>query len=234
MRRVKKAGIKAWMMDYAYLVTLGAVIAVVAGSAIYTQQVKRQSEAGVQAAADAPEIAVSVTPAQEAAVTPLPTIAPLTVRPVLLTAASTQWPVEGETLRGFDDQALVWWESLGCWRTHMGLDIAGEAGQAVACCADGRVKSSTWDELWGWRVMIEQADGRQTTYGGLESSVVSIGESVTRGQTIGTLLAHIPCEAEMPAHLHLQVRHKGAAQDPEAMLPERSSAACGREKSVVY
>ena len=83
------------------------------------------------------------------------------------------------------------------------------------------MKSSTWDELWGWRVVIEQSDGRQVTYSGLESSVVSIGESVTRGQTIGTLLSRIPCEGEMSTHLHLQVRNKGAAQDPEAMLPER-------------
>ena len=59
------------------------------------------------------------------------------------------------------------------------------------------------------------------TYSGLESSVVSIGESVTRGQTIGTLLERIPCEGEMLAHLHLQVRNKGMMQDPEAMLPER-------------
>ena len=139
----------------------------------------------------------------------------------MLTTAAAVWPVEGEVLRGFDEQALVWWESLGCFRTHMGLDIAGEAGQAVVCCADGKVKSSTWDELWGWRVVIEQPDGRQVTYSGLESSVVSIGESVTRGQTIGTLLSRIPCEGEMSTHLHLQVRNKGAAQDPEAMLPER-------------
>lgn len=212
---------KEWMMDYAYWVTLGAVIAVIAGSAAYTQQVRRQSEAGVQAAANAPEIAVSASPTPKVNITPLPTIVPLTVRPVMLTAASTKWPVEGEILRGFDDQALVWWESLSCWRTHMGLDIAGEAGQTVLSCADGRVKSSTWDELWGWRVTMEQTDGRQVTYCGLESSVVSAGESVTRGQTIGTLLAHIPCEAELPAHLHLQMQNKGLFQDPEAMLPER-------------
>ena len=67
MRRVRKAFLrmKAWMLDYAYLVTLGAVIAVIVGSAIYTQQVKRQSEAGVQAAANAPEIAASASPAPE-------------------------------------------------------------------------------------------------------------------------------------------------------------------------
>ena len=209
---------KTWMMDYAYLVTLGAVIAVIAGCALYTQQVRRQGEAGVQAAADAPELALSASPVPE--VTPMPTIAPMTVRPVLL-APSGVWPVEGEIVRGFDAQALVWWDSLRYWRTHTGLDIAGEAGQAVACCMDGKVKSSTWDELWGWRVTVDQTDGRQVIYCGLESSVVSAGESVTRGQTLGTLLARIPCEAELGAHLHLQVWHKGAAQDPEAMLPER-------------
>ena len=221
MRRMKKAFLrmKAWMIEYAYLVTLGAVIAVIAGSAIYTRQLRR--ETGVQAAANAPEIAQSASPTAQSTITPLPTIAPLTVRPVLMSAASAVWPVEGDVLRMFDAQELVWWEMLESWRTHTGLDIAGEAGQAVLCCADGKVKSSTWDELWGWRVMIEQADGRQTTYCGLESSVVSIGESVTRGQTIGTLLACIPCEAELPTHLHLQVRHKGMMQDPEAMLPER-------------
>ena len=122
MRRMRKAFLrmKAWMLDYAYLVTLGAVIAVVAGSAIYTQQMRRQSEAGVQAAANAPEIAWSASPVPEATVTPLPTIAPLTVHPVMLTTAAAVWPVEGEVLRGFDEQALVWWESLGCFRRRGG------------------------------------------------------------------------------------------------------------------
>lgn len=214
---VKRGGFKAWMMEYAYLVTLGAVIAVVIGSALFAHQVRRESEQGVQAAADAPEIAETHTPS----ITPMPTIAPPVVRPALLAAQSAVWPVEGELLRRFDAQTLVWWASLSLWRAHMGLDIAGEAGQSVRCCTDGRVKSSTWDELWGWRVVVEQTDGRQTTYCGLESSVVSAGERVTRGQTLGTLLERIPCEAEEAAHLHLEVQSKGQMQDPEAMLPER-------------
>lgn len=216
---VKRGGFKAWMMEYAYLVTLGAVIAVVIGSALFAHQVRRESEQGVQAAADAPEIAE--TAAHTPSLTPLPTIAPPVVRPALLAAQSAVWPVEGELLRRFDEQTPVWWASLSLWRAHMGLDIAGEAGQSVRCCADGRVKSSTWDELWGWRIAVEQTDGRQVTYCGLESSVVSAGERVTRGQTLGTLLERIPCEAEQAAHLHLEVQGKGQMQDPEAMLPER-------------
>lgn len=209
--------IRDWMMDYAYLVTLGAVIAVIVGSALYTRQVERD----IQAAAPAPETAETGMPTPQATPEPLPTLAPLTARPMQLVTTGAWWPVEGEILRGFDEQALVCWESLGSWRTHTALDIAGEAGQAVACCADGTVERSTWDALWGWRVTVSQRDGQQVSYCGLESSLVWAGESVQRGQSLGTLMARIPCEAELPPHLHLELRHKGRLQDPEAMLAER-------------
>ena len=208
-------------MDYAYLVTLGAVIAVIAGSALYTQQVKRQREADVQAAAPAPETLASPSPSPRTTAAPLPTLAPLAVHTMQPLTADGLWPVEGEVLRGFDGQELVFWESLSSWRAHPALDIAGEAGQAVACCANGTVERSTWDELWGWRVTVAQEEGQRVSYCGLESSLVTAGERVVRGQTLGTLLERVPCEGEMPAHLHLEVRGKGVTQDPEAMLPER-------------
>lgn len=219
----RMSGLRAWMMDYAYLVTLGAVIAVIAGCALYTQQVKRRT-ADVQAAAPAPEVMASPSPGIGATDTPLPTPVPLAVRTMQPMTAGGLWPVEGEVLRGFDEQAFVFWESLSSWRTHPALDIAGRAGQAVACCADGMVERSTWDELWGWRVTVAQEDGWQVSYCGLESSLVAAGDPVTRGRTLGTLLERIPCEGEMPAHLHLEAHKNGAIQDPEAMLGEKASA----------
>ena len=71
--------VREWMMEYAYLVTLGAVIAVVAAGAIYTGQLRR--DGGMQAAAGAPEILHSAAPTATPAarITPLPTIAPLKV-----------------------------------------------------------------------------------------------------------------------------------------------------------
>ena len=44
---------REWLMDYAYLVTLGAMIAVIAGTALYTDHLRSQQN--VQAAAPAPE-----------------------------------------------------------------------------------------------------------------------------------------------------------------------------------
>ena len=51
---------REWLMDYAYLVTLGAMIAVIAGTALYTDHLRSQQN--VQAAAPAPEVSSSPTP----------------------------------------------------------------------------------------------------------------------------------------------------------------------------
>ena len=54
---------REWLLDYAYWVTLGAMIAVIVGTALYTDRL-RQAE-NVQAAAPAPEVA-SPSPAPTA------------------------------------------------------------------------------------------------------------------------------------------------------------------------
>ena len=62
-----------WLLDYAYLVTLGAMIAVIAGTALYTDHLRSQQN--VQAAAPAPEVSSSPTP--QISPIPVPTLAPI-------------------------------------------------------------------------------------------------------------------------------------------------------------
>ena len=207
------------MTEYAYWVTIGAVIAVIAGSAIYTRGLRETQETGIQAAAEAPEAIETPTPLPAA--TPLPTIAPLLVSYApIRPGGSTVWPVDGRVLRTFDAQELVYWEALGCYQTHPGLDIAGAAGEEVRCAMDGTVTGAVHDALWDWRVTVEQTNGRTAVYAGLHTCTVLIGQNVTRGQALGTLLEKIPCEAEMEPHLHMELYRDGIAQDPESMMPE--------------
>lgn len=217
--------VRTWLVDYAYLVALGAIIAVIAASAIYTREIRAVQEENVAAAADAPETELAiqtVNPTHTPMITPLPTIAPLQVHYTRLNpAAGTVWPVDGEIIRAYEAQNLVLWEALGSYGVHMGLDIAAEDGQMVRCAADGVVASVVRDELWGWRVAVDQTDGRRAVYAGIESVDVLQGQALTRGQALGVLLERIPCEAEMSAHLHMELYRDGKPQDPEGMLPER-------------
>lgn len=217
----KRSGrMRAWMIENAYLVTMGCVLAMVVGCAIYTQALREEQAAGIQAAADAPEIRETAAPSPSPAITPLPTIAPLTLRPMALVQSAGAWPVDGEILRAYDAQSSTYWEKLGTWQTHMGIDVAGAAGEAVKACMDGTVSRISRDALWGWQVSIVHDGGRETRYAGLESCIVQPNTRVTRGQTIGTLMQSIPCEAELPPHLHLEMLRDGKHQDPEAILPE--------------
>lgn len=211
--------VQAWMMENAYWITIGCVLAIVAGCALYTEGLRGAQ--GVQAAADAPEIRESIPPTSAPVLTPLPTIAPLAVRPAALVQRGGTWPVQGKVIRAFDAQQSVHWETLGLWQTHNGLDIAAEAGESVSASMDGRVTDAVWDALWGWRICIAQDDGSEMRYAGLESCIVHQGGQVRRGETIGTVMERIPCEAEMDTHLHLEMIKNGRYQDPEAVLAER-------------
>lgn len=207
-----------WMIENAYLVTIGCVLAMVVGCALYTQALRK--EADVQAAAPAPEIQNRVTPIQTPELTPLPTIAPLHVRPVALVHSGGAWPLDGRVIRPYDAIKSVYWQSLNQWKAHCALDIAGKAGESVHASMDGIVNDAAYNALWGWQVRIAH-DGLEMCYAGLESCTVQKGNTVRRGQVIGTLMEHIPCEAELETHLHLEMRKDGKLQDPEAVLAER-------------
>lgn len=218
MDRAKEA-----LLEHAYLITLGAVVAVIAASAMYTDSVRTrfeaQPDAPVEAAADAPEIALTPEPEWTARpmLTPLPTIAPLVVS-ALGTGAGRVWPVSGEVVRQHTPDMPVLWETLSCYKAHPGADVAGEAGEEVLCVMDGVVEDVVRDELWGYRVRIAQTDGSAAEYAGLALCALYAGQTITRGQTVGTLMENIPCEAELGAHLHLEYVIDGRQADPQELL----------------
>ena len=218
MRRMK-----SWLMDYAYVVTMAAVMLVVAAGALYTHQVRTLQAQDIAAAAPAPEIRQTLSPAP--VISPPETIAPIRVNDLRVkTGIAGEWPVGGAVIRGYEETEIVYWASLDSYRAHLGLDIAGETGEGVLCAADGIVRSAVRDALWGWRIIVDQEDGRQAVYAGLSDALVTPGQSVVRGRRIGLLMEAIPCEAEMGTHLHLELYRDGKAQDPEGMLPDRSAA----------
>ena len=141
---------------------------------------------------------------------------------MLKPGGTTVRPVSGGVIRGFDSETPVLWEALSCVQLHAAVDLAGEVGEKVHCVMDGTVSGTVRDELWGWRVAVAQTDGQQAVYAGLAACDVSAGQNVTRGQTIGTLLERIPCEAELGAHLHLELTCNGERRDPMEILPDEA------------
>lgn len=209
---------KDWLLEHAYLVTFASAIAIIAGAAMFTEQVRLQQEKSLEAAAQAAELSATALP--EIIATPLPTIAPLALtqtayRPRIVTVK----PVSGEIVRAYAKEPILW-EALGVIQSHEGIDIVGKKDESVLSAMDGVVKDAAMDALWGWRVTIAHTDGSEGTYAGLALTYVLAGQSVSRGEEIGTLMESIPCEKELGPHLHFELKKNGVKQDPEGILPE--------------
>ncbi|CAM2740231.1 Putative peptidase [Actinomyces slackii] len=84
-------------------------------------------------------------------------------------------------VQDFDPPAVVW------GRGHRGVDLAAPAGSQVRAAGQGVVAFA--GVVAGRPVIsIDHPDGIRTTYEPVEASVAA-GQSVARGQVIGTLLA---------------------------------------------
>ena len=124
-------------------------------------------------------------------------------------------PLDGTTVTVFSMTELMYDETMGDWRTHNGLDIRADEGDAVKTAANGTVLEVVNDELMGTTVIIEHAGGYTTHYSSLqEAPPVGKGQEVYAGDIIGYVGATAAAESTMGAHLHFSVYKDGAIVDP--------------------
>jgi murein DD-endopeptidase MepM/ murein hydrolase activator NlpD len=89
---------------------------------------------------------------------------------------------------------------------HNGVDIAASIGTPIVAAAGGQVisaKSSGYNGGYGKMVIISHAGNVQTVYGHLNSVNVSVGQTVSQGQTIGSVGN---TGKSTGPHLHFEVR----------------------------
>ena len=106
---------------------------------------------------------------------------------------------------------------------HTGIDISAEQGIAVIAAADGTVSQvQTWDgstttgdQSYGNMVQITHADERTTLYAHLSKVLVSSGDSVSAGETIGYVGNTGNADG---AYLHFEVRQSGQTVDPRPFI----------------
>ena len=115
-------------------------------------------------------------------------------------------PVEGEIIREFAKDNLVYSETLKEWITHTGIDIKADKTTIVKASADGKVKSIKTDPRYGITVVIEHVNGFTSVYSNLMTAeFVKEGEEIKQGQTIGTVGNTATFEILDDSHLHFEI-----------------------------
>lgn len=124
-------------------------------------------------------------------------------------------PVEGEIIKEYAKDNLVYSNTLNEWTTHLGIDIKAEKTTVVKASCEGTVESIKNDPRYGLTVIINHDDGYQTIYSNLlTAEFVVEGEKVTQGQSIGTVGNSAAFEISDDYHLHFELLKDNEYLDP--------------------
>lgn len=91
-------------------------------------------------------------------------------------------PVEGDIVREYAKDNLIYSNTLEEWVTHLGIDIKAEKTTVVKATEEGTIKSIKNDPRYGLTIVIEHDSSYQTVYSNLlTSEFVVEGEKVEKG-----------------------------------------------------
>lgn len=130
-------------------------------------------------------------------------------------------PVAGPVIKVFSLEELLKSATMGDFRPHTGVDIAAKLGTPVAAAAAGVVEDASMDrdDLLGMVIEIKHSDGRRTIYANLDKNItVKPGDTVQKGEIIGTVGKTAQCELLDPPHLHFEVIVDGGQVDPLTIM----------------
>lgn len=122
--------------------------------------------------------------------------------------AAFAWPVKGRVIRHYGVATKV--------GRARGIDVAASNGARVSAAKSGRVRyvSGVFPGM-GNVIILDHGRGEWSLYGHLASITVAPGETVSRGQPIGTV-GHTGRAAS--DRLHFRVYRHGKPVDPEPLL----------------
>ena len=128
-------------------------------------------------------------------------------------------PVEGEIVRGFAKDSLVYSKTLQEWIVHQAIDIKANSRDVIKASAEGTVTAIKNDPRYGLTVIIEHIDGFKTVYSNLlTAEFVVEGEQVKQGQTIGTIGSSATFEIADEPHLHFEMLKDSIYVDPSIYI----------------
>ncbi len=97
-------------------------------------------------------------------------------------------------------------------KLHKGIDIGSPMGAKIVASNQGKITTSAYNSSYGNYVIINHGGGYMTVYAHLSKRLVSVGQYVAKGQTIG--LCGSTGHSTGP-HLHFEIRVNGTAVNPK-------------------
>lgn len=129
------------------------------------------------------------------------------------------YPVQGEFIKEFATEKLVFSETLQEWVTHNGIDIKADRTTVIKSAEEGTVTAIKNDPRYGLTVIIEHREGYKSIYSNLlTAEFVKEGDVIEKGQTLGTVGNSAIFEIADEPHLHFELLKDEEYLDPTVYL----------------
>lgn len=123
-------------------------------------------------------------------------------------------PLSGELTREFTMDDLIYYETIGEWRVHKGIDIKPKDTLLIESALAGKVEAVNNSEITATEIIIDHGNNVKTLYSNLVSANVQAGDTVKKGQVIGNLGKTVSIESADGAHLHFELIVDGKQVNP--------------------
>lgn len=133
-------------------------------------------------------------------------------REALTDATPIMWPADGWVSAGYGYRSDPF---TGERTFHPAVDISTRKGQPVYATATGRVISAARSGAYGNLVEIDHGFGLMTRYGHLANFAVEVGDTVLRGDVLGSVGA---TGRATGYHVHYEVWASGQTVNPRKLL----------------
>ncbi len=128
-------------------------------------------------------------------------------------------PLAGKVMKEYTLENLLYFDAIGEWRVHKGVDIKSEDTLMIESAYAGKVEKVSESELTGVEIVIDHGNNIKTLYNNLSSSKVKVGDAVAKGQTIGNIGKCSSIESADGPHLHFEMIVEGKNVNPLDYIP---------------
>jgi len=123
-------------------------------------------------------------------------------------------PYNGEVLKLFSPNELIYSKTMDDWRIHTGIDIACPYGSDIKSVERGIVKDINYDINYGNTVTVE-TDEYTLVYTSLSSDIlVSKGQKLSKGDIIAKSSDTCMSEICDEPHIHFEMKQNGEYVNP--------------------
>lgn len=128
------------------------------------------------------------------------------------------WPLSGNVVKNYSADKLIYFETLGQFRTNPAIFIAGEKGSQIRAAADGIITEVKKEDKTGQTIVMDIGGGYTLTYGQLSDITVKEGDYVKAGEVFAKLAAVTKYYRMEGEHLYFQVQKDGENVNPLTLI----------------